>query len=133
MRRSLGQSSHRSWDEWSQCHKLVDCTTATNGVLLERDRRRYNSPSGSVNPPQRTPVLSCTCYESAMQYDHLNRLITKTYPSDSTPWVIYCYDGDASNHPSPARNCAGEPTGSYMNDRLTMVSNLNSTTMFSQC
>src|SRR6202521_5274596 len=33
MRRSLGRSSHRSWEEWLQYPKLVDCTTATNDAL----------------------------------------------------------------------------------------------------
>ena len=36
MRRSLGRSSHRSWEEWLQYPKLVDCTTATNDALPER-------------------------------------------------------------------------------------------------
>ena len=36
MRRNLGRSSDRSWDERLQYPKLVDCTTATNDALPER-------------------------------------------------------------------------------------------------
>jgi RHS repeat-associated protein len=76
--------------------------------------------NGNVHSRQ-TPIGTAT-----YSYDHLNRLIGKTY-LDSTPPVTYCYDGITT-----APGCSGSPTGALLMDRLTMVQNAKSTTRFSQ-
>jgi RHS repeat-associated protein len=76
--------------------------------------------NGNVHSKQ-TPIGTVT-----YSYDHLNRLIGKTY-LDSTLPVTYCYDGITT-----APGCSGSPTGALLMDRLTMVQNAKSTTRFSQ-